>query len=88
MEGTISINYFREKDKEIDFIVHTDASNYLPIEVKYRENIQDTELRTITNFCKRFKLEHAIVVTKKWSDYRKVNNLLYLPLPHFLLLFD
>ncbi|MBI5598290.1 MAG: ATP-binding protein [Deltaproteobacteria bacterium] len=87
-EGTIDINYFREKASEVDFIVHAGAGRYLPVEVKYKNAIKDIELRAIKNFCKRFKCATGIVVTKEWTDFGKKDNLFYMPLPHFLLLFD
>lgn len=87
-KGTVSVSYFREKQSEIDFIVHLGASQYLPIEVKYRERIKDSELNVIKNFCKRFKVSQGIVVTKKWEDSGRRGNLFYIPLPYFLLLFD
>ncbi|MBI2470368.1 MAG: ATP-binding protein [Planctomycetes bacterium] len=87
-EGTVNINYLREKDSEVDFIVYLGASNYMPIEVKYKEQVQDIELRTIKNFCKRIKCSTGIVVTKKWDAFGKKEDLIYMPLPHFLLLFD
>lgn len=87
-EGTVNISYFREKESEVDFIVHIGAANYLPIEVKYKERIQDVELRAIKNICGRLKCSTGIVVTKKWDDFGRKGNLFYMPLPHFLLLFD
>ncbi|MBI5747343.1 MAG: ATP-binding protein [Nitrospirae bacterium] len=87
-EGTVNISYFREKGAEIDFIVHTGAGRYLPIEVKYKEQIQNVELRAIKNFCGRLKCPTGMVVTKLWDNFGKRNNFFYMPLPHFLLLFD
>ena len=89
-EGTISVNYFREKQSEIDFIIHTASQQYLPVEVKYRETIKDAELKTVKLFCKRFKTSRAIIVTKNWDDFRRTekDGLILIPLPHFLLLFD
>lgn len=87
-EGTVNIGYFRKKESEVDFIVHIGAANYLPIEVKYKEYVQDVELRTIRNICGHLKCSTGIVVTKRWDDFGMKNNLFYMPLPHFLLLFD
>ena len=86
--GTVNISYFREKESEVDFIVHMGAMSYLPVEVKYKENIKDNELRSIKNFCGRFKCPRGIVVTKRWDDFGRKDSLFYMPLPHFLLLFD
>jgi len=87
-EGTISISYWREKSAEVDFIVHAGAGKYLPVEVKYKEDVGNAELRTIRNFCERLKCSTGIVVTKNWHDFGIRDRLFYMPLPHFLLLFD
>ena len=87
-EGTVSISYWREKSAEVDFIVHTGARKYLPVEVKYKEDIGTAELKTLRNFCARLKRSTGIVVTKNWEDFGMRDRLFYMPLPHFLLLFD
>ena len=87
-EGTVNLSYFKEKEYEVDFIVHVGAGRYLPVEVKYKEQVDDSELRTIRNFCERLKCSTGIVVTKKWDDFGTKDRLFYMPLPHFLLLFD
>lgn len=86
-EGAISISYYREKEAEVDFIVHAAAGRYLPVEVKYRESVEAKTLRALVNFAKRFKAT-GFVVTKKWEDFGSKDMLFYFPLAHFLLLFD
>lgn len=87
-EGTVSISYWREKNVEVDFIVHAGAGKYLPIEVKFREGINGVMLKSIRSFCDRLKCSTGIVVTKDWNDFGERDRLFYMPLPHFLLLFD
>lgn len=87
-EGTVNISYFREKQNEIDFIAHLAAGRYLPIEVKYKTEVNRLELRTLERFCTQHKCATCIVVTRNWDDFGKKENLFYLSLPHFLLLFD
>jgi len=87
-EGTVNISYFREKGYEVDFIVHAGAGKYLPVEVKYKEDIDSAGLNTIRNFCERLRCSTGIVVTKNWNDFGTRDRLFYIPLPHFLLLFD
>ncbi|GAB4484630.1 MAG: hypothetical protein OHK006_09360 [Thermodesulfovibrionales bacterium] len=87
-QGTVSLSYYREKGAEVDFIVHTGTGAFLPIEVKYKEKVDNAELRTIRNVCAKLKCTRGIVVTKRWEDFGGKDNLLYMPLPHFLLLFD
>ncbi len=86
-EGTLNISYFREKQNEVDFIVHVGAGNYLAVEVKYKENVDERELRTIKKFCDKNN-STGIIITKNWNDFGARGRLFYMPLPHFLLLFD
>ena len=87
-EGTVNINYYREKGKEIDFVVHVGARKFLPVESKYKESIDGSELRTISHFCSQFRCPPGIIVTKRWDDFGLKNNLFYMPIQQFLLLFD
>ncbi len=86
--GTVALDYYRDRSGEIDFIVHTRPHVYLPIEVKYRESIQDQDLRPMRRFGKRFRTVNGIVVTKQRDQFGWQEEFFYLPLPHFLLLFD
>lgn len=87
-EGALHISYFREKNYEIDFIVHARARTFIPFEVKYRAKIEDRDLSTLRNFCRRFKCPAGLVVTKQWEDFGDRQGIFFLPLPHFLLLWD
>lgn len=87
-EGTVNISYYKEKEYEVDFVVRVGAGRYLPVEVKYKEQIDNVEARTIRNFCERLECSTGIFVTKKWEDFGAKDRLFYMPLPHFLLLFD
>lgn len=85
-KGKLALDYYRQKDEEIDFVVHLQPGSYLPIEVKYREVIPDTELKAIRGFARR-NATWGIVVTK---DQRGsgVDGLGRIPLLEFLLAFD
>ncbi|MEI6127031.1 MAG: DUF4143 domain-containing protein, partial [Pseudomonadota bacterium] len=90
-EGTVAISYFREKQAEVDFIVHTAAKTYYPIEVKYKETIGMKDTRSIVNFGARLKCPDGIIVSKRREDFGrrdKQPSPFFIPLPHFLLLFD
>jgi uncharacterized protein len=88
-KGTVSLSYYREKDSEVDFIVHTGAGSYWPIEVKFQENIVPGDLKGIRSFSKKYKGSVGLVVTKKWEDFGKKSDEFFLiPLPLFLILFD
>ena len=87
--GTIQMDYYRERNGEVDFIIHVAPKRYLPVEVKYRNKIEKSYLTGIYNFVKQHpKSAQPIVVSKQWADYGAKDKLFYIPLPIFLLLFD
>jgi len=59
-----------QKD-EIDFILE-DKKIY-PLEVKYKEKISNNDIKTVIKFCKKFKLNEGIIITK---NDKKVKNIL------------
>lgn len=85
---TITVDYYRDRDGEIDFIVHTRPQHYLAVEAKYRGSIKDSDLRTIHNFVRRFGAVPALMISKRSEDFGLRGNVFFLPLMHFLLLFD
>lgn len=87
--GTIQMDYYRERHGEVDFIVHIGPKKYLPVEVKYRNTIKSTDFEGLQKFVA--KINHSVaplMVTKRWEDFGNRNNVMLLPLPLFLLLFD
>ncbi len=87
--GTIQVDYYRERDSEVDFIVHVGPQHYLPIEVKYRNQIYPRDLISVKKFAERFhRCMTPIIVTKKWDQFGYFDGTFWLPLPMFLLLFD
>lgn len=86
--GTLALDYYRDRNGEVDFIVHTRPQRYLPIEVKFSNSIQESDLRPIREFSSQFKAIKGIVVTKNKDDFGWRSDLFFLPLIHFLLLFD
>jgi hypothetical protein len=86
--GTLALDYYRERQNEIDFIVHTRPQRYLPVEVKFRSAIDQRELQTMREFLRRFKSSMGLVITMNRQDFGNRDGILFLPLNHFLLLFD
>jgi predicted AAA+ superfamily ATPase len=84
-EGAIEMTYYKDAKHEIDFIVHVGGKRYLPIEVKYRESIDD--LASIRYFIGRYNQDFGIVVTKHPINRPKDEGLLFIPLSIFLLFF-
>lgn len=87
--GTIQMDYYRERHEEVDFIVHCGPHRFLPVEVKYRNEIKPVDFSGVKKFNAKFKQStQPIMVTKRWSDFGKGEEVFQLPLPLFLLLFD
>lgn len=88
-KGTIQMDYYRERHGEVDFIVHVGPHRFLPVEVKYRNEIKAGDFASLHKFSAKFKQPtQSIMVTKHWSDFGKRENAFLLPLPMFLILFD
>ncbi len=82
----LQIDYYREKDVEVDFILHTPGAHYLPLEVKYRNNIEKKYIKGIEHFTSKHKnVKRAIVITKNSADIGEMYNTLAIPLPYYLL---
>jgi len=78
----IEVAYFREKTREIDFVVTYGGNRYLPIEVKYRQ--QDEDYGALRLFRRRYDVGLSVVVTRQQAA-RYEDGLLFLPLRYFLL---
>ena len=89
-DGILQIDYYREKQKEVDFIVHTKPTRYWPIEVKYRNRWISRGLPGIVRFRKQFQSVIPAVITKKNEDYGYDEKLdvFQIPLVSFLMMFD
>ena len=75
--------YYRNTDKEeIDIILDKNVS-IVPIEVKYTNQIETKDLKTINNFIETHKdnsinkVEYGIIITK--DIYKKEGSLYYIP---------
>jgi len=98
IEGLLAVNYYREKDNEVDFILHLGAAHYVPIEVKYRNVISSGDLQVFERVNERYKFGGGLLVTKKWDEpwdepdepvwLGQIGNLYTIALPYFLILFE
>lgn len=85
-EGAIELTYYKDAKREVDFVVHVGGKRYLPVEVKYRDTIDD--LASIKYFIEKFGQKFGIVVTKQFfKPQPEEKNLLFVPLSVFLLFF-
>jgi len=71
-----------QKD-EVDFIIQ----KQLPIEVKYQSQISSNDVRSIVKFCKKFRVNKGIVITKDLLEKRSIDTieLVFIPAWFFLL---
>lgn len=86
--GLVAIDYYRERVGEVDFIVHVGPGKYLPVEVKYQEEIRESDCRAVRNFQRRFSSMTGIIVTKRREDFGPRDDLFFLPFLLFLLMCD
>lgn len=84
-EGAIELSFYKEQNREIDFVVNLGGKRYLPIEVKYRERIDNAA--PIKYFIEKYNQKFGIVVTKNFEQNKEDNKLLLIPLSVFLLFF-
>lgn len=78
-------SFFRTPQKEeIDVILEQDVM--IPIEVKYKSNLDNHDLKTILKFLNKFKLKRGIVVTKDVFGRKEINGREILFIPAWLFL--
>lgn len=88
-KGTIQLDYYRERDDEVDFVVHVAPNRFLPVEVKYKNHIKNSDLKGLKRFISRTgRCSQPLIVTKQWADYGENEVGYRIPLPLFLLLLD
>ncbi len=86
--GSLQIDFYREKNEEIDFIVHAGAGRYIPIEVKYRNAISAEDHSLLNRFIRKYPSSATpVMVTKNWDQLGYFEGVFHWPLPLFLILF-
>lgn len=83
------IFYWLDKKKNETDIIMSYGSELIPVEVKYRSSIGDSDLKGILGFCQDFSVKNAFVVTKTLMEEREIDGVLvsFVPLWLFLLVF-
>ena len=83
------IFYWLDKKKNETDIIMSCGSLLIPIEVKYRSYIDDSDLKGILSFCQEFSVRNAYVVTKTLIEEREIDGIRFsfIPLWLFLLVF-
>jgi hypothetical protein len=78
----IELTYYREKTREVDFVLTHGGNRHVPIEVKHRTTID--QIGGLKSFMGRFKLPFGCIITRDQTASFE-DNVLYLPLRYFLL---
>lgn len=79
------ISFWRTPQKEeIDIIL--EAETIIPIEVKYRRNVELSSANNIIKFANKHKLKKGIVVTRDFFDEKEIDNINILFVPTWLFL--
>jgi predicted AAA+ superfamily ATPase len=79
------IFFWRTPQKEeIDIIL--EAETIIPIEVKYRRNVELSSANNIIKFANKHKLKNGIVVTRDFFDEKEIDNINILFVPTWLFL--
>ena len=83
------IFYWLDKKKNETDIIMSYGSELIPVEVKYRSSIDDSDLKGILGFCHDFSVKNAYVVTKTLMEEREIDGVMvsFIPLWLFLLVF-
>lgn len=89
-QGILKIDYYRESQMEVDFIVHHQVMKYLPIEVKYSQKITQSDVKGVHRFRSKYHCSMPLLITKERHQFGRDDDLgvFQIPLPLFLLLFD
>jgi predicted AAA+ superfamily ATPase len=74
--------FFHKGKKEIDFLFRQEQKNFLPIEVKYQNNVSDKDFSAI----KKLNFKKGLVITKEFIDLK--SSFKFVPAELFLLEID
>lgn len=92
----VQVHFFRDhenpknrmsKTREVDFIPENLEGSTVPIEIKFRRTIQESDFAGLNTFIKRFGPRYGIMVTRESYEWRSDLKILCVPLLEFLLAF-
>lgn len=79
VEGIIShavknASFWRTPQKdEVDIVIK--GKKFMPIEVKYQNQITDADCKTLVKFCKKYKVKKGLVITKEALETRNYDDI-------------
>jgi predicted AAA+ superfamily ATPase len=77
----------RSRQHEVDFVAERLDGEVLPVEVKFRKRIDPPDLDGLRYFMRKFKSPLGVVVTRELARWDAGQQILFIPLPSFLLAF-
>lgn len=80
-------NNRRSRMAEVDFVAERVDGTVLPIEVKFRKQVDPDDLFGVELFQKRFNAPLSVVVTRDKYTWNESKQLLFIPIDAFLLAF-
>jgi uncharacterized protein len=97
-DNNLQVHFFRDYEdpknrrspvREVDFVAERADGTVIPIEVKFRNRIDEEDLAGIRLFMERFhdRCPSGIVVTRELSQWDHKRKVLFVPLQYFLLAF-
>ena len=80
-----SISYWRDRKNEVDIVLSA-GKHIIPIEVKYKNQITQADMKGLLKFMDLYKLRKGIIVTKDlFEEIAEDKNILFIPTWLFLL---
>jgi predicted AAA+ superfamily ATPase len=67
-KGRLGLDYYRERQNEIDFVLHAGNRQYVLFEVSYKNRIKASKTNFLRRFAKKVKITRPIVITKNRID--------------------
>jgi hypothetical protein len=77
----------RSPSEEVDFVPELLDGTVIPVEVKFRRQIRESDVAAVRRFVTRFRSPFGIVVTRDFFRVERDDPLLCVPLVEFLLAF-
>jgi hypothetical protein len=95
-DHNLQVHFFRDYEnptnrkspiREVDFVAESINGEVLPVEVKFRRRVDETDLAGLRTFQRRFRPKASIVVTRDLFRLEPDTGTAFVPLESFLLAF-
>ena len=92
----MQVHFFRDyenpknrmsKVREVDFVPENLEGQVVPVEIKFRRTVHESDFAGLNTFIKRFGPRYGVMVTRETYNWRPDLRILCVPLLEFLLAF-